>query len=114
MPEGDTVMKFISHLYVSESMEKKKEKTIRRLKGKRLQRPVSLLAFFGVEGRHLEIVSSVEVLQPSYPRELLLIAGLARDYDDALDLVQEIVQEAYDETGEISLYDYIMGRELEG
>ena len=80
-------MKFARHLYLSEGMEKKKRKVMHRLRRGKLQVPVYLIALCDYGQERLEILSSAELLQKGYPPGLL-IAGIAGDYDDALELVR--------------------------
>ena len=104
-------MRFTRRMYLSEGMEKKKDKVIRRLRMRNLARPVYLLALCDYGTERLEILSSAELLQRSYPSEGLLIAGLAGDYEDALDLVRQIAQETLDAGLETDVCSYIRGRE---
>ncbi|HJA42937.1 hypothetical protein [Lachnoclostridium sp. An118] len=107
------MMKFAKHLYLSEGMEKKKSKVIRRLRAGRLQAPVYLIALCDHGRERMEILCSAELLQKSYPTGELFIAGIAGDYDDALELVRQITQETFDAHMDTDVCGYIHYREQE-
>lgn len=106
-------MKFARHLYLSEGMEKKKRKVMHRLRRGKLQVPVYLIALCDYGQERLEILSSAELLQKGYPSQGLLIAGIAGDYDDALELVRRIAQETFDALMGTDLCGYIHHRDQE-
>ena len=102
-------MKFARYLYLSEGMEKKKRKVMHRLRRGKLQVPVYLIALCDYGQERLEILSSAE----GYPSQGLLIAGIAGDYDDALELVRRIAQATFDALMGTDLCGYIHHREQE-
>lgn len=106
-------MKFAKRLYLSEGLEKKKEKMIRRLRRGKLQVPVYLVALCNYGQERMEILSSAELLQKGYPSEGLFIAGIASDYDEALELVRQITQETIETNMGTDVCGYIHYREQE-
>lgn len=104
-------MRFAKHLYLSEGMEKKKEKIVSRLCSGKLQKPVYVLAVANYGKERLEILSSLELWQREYPKEGLWIVGIAGDFDDALELVRQILEETYNTTGGQDLCAYIRDRD---
>ena len=106
-------MRYYRHLYLVEGLEKKKDKIIRRLEEGRFLPGVYLVTLAEGEGRQLEICSSLLFLQPSFPRRQLFVAGLAKDYEDALELVEKITQEVYNETKGADIRSYILNKEQE-
>ena len=107
-------MQFYRKLYISESLEKKKEKIMRRLKTGKLQINVYIIALPSNERNQLEIYNSSLLMQPSFPKDNLFVAGIAKGYEEALELVEEITKEVYNETGGANIRAYIMGKEQEG
>ena len=61
----------------------------------------------------MEILSSAELLQKGYPSEGLFIAGIASDYDEALELVRQITQETIETNMGTDVCGYIHYREQE-
>ena len=75
---------------------------------------VDVNVFFPDEtGRQLEICSSLLFLQPSFPDRDLFVVGIAKDHEDALELVEKIVEEVYNETKGTDVRSYILNREQE-
>ena len=102
-------MKYYKHLYLSEEVEKKKDKIIQKIEaGKNL--PGTLAPD---EKNQLEIHRYILLLQPVFHREELLVVGISKDYEGALELVEEITQEVYNKTKSADIRSYILDREQE-
>lgn len=106
-------MKFARHLYVSEELNKKKEKIISRIKKGKLTRPLCLLVLTDYGTRRLEIVSSLEFMQYRCPKDKVTVVGMAGNYDDALELVRAILQNAYAEGMADDICGFLEDRERE-
>lgn len=106
-------MRYYRHLYLTEKVEKKREKIIRRLEAGRFQPPIHLVTLPDEVGGQLEICSSLLFLQPSFPDRDLFVVGIAKDHEDALELVEKIVREVYNETKGTDVRSYILDREQE-
>lgn len=106
-------MKYYSNLYVSDSLKKKKDKVIRRLERRKIQPDLHVILLPGCDHNQLEIVNAMYLLQPGYPREDRLVVGIAKGWDDAVELVETISREVYEATGNLQLRDYIQAREQE-
>lgn len=107
-------MKYYRYLYVTESTEKKKEKIIRKLEEGKFQPTVHVVVLPTNEKAHLEIYNSVLFLQPDFPNDDFFVVGLAKGYDEAVELVEEITQEVYNETKGADIRSYILKKEQEG
>ena len=77
-------MRYYKHLYLTEGLEKKKEKIIRKLEAGK---------------------------QPAFPEQELFVVGITKGYDEAVELVEQIVQEVYDQTGTCDIRSYILEKE---
>ena len=55
----------------------------------------------------LDIIPAWNLVQSSYPKEDLRIIGLAKGYDEALEVVRSIVQDTYDGTGTVNVRNYL-------
>lgn len=104
-------MRYYRHLYLTEGLEKKKEKIIRRLEQGKLQPSVYVIALSSGEKNQLEIYPVLQFKQPSYPEKDLFVVGITKGYDEAVELVAQIVQEVYDQTGACDIRSYILEKE---
>ncbi len=107
-------MRYYRYLYLSGSLEKKKEKIIRKLEEKRFQLNIYVITLAGNEKNHLEIYQSNLFLQPDFPYEDFFVVGIAGGYEDAVELVEEIAKEVYNETKGADIRSYILKKEQEG
>jgi hypothetical protein len=51
-------------------------------------------------------------MQKSYPKDNLKIIGLAKGYDEGLDVITKIIDETYQATGDVDIYSYL--KEIRG
>ncbi len=95
-------MIWYENLYLGESIPKKAAK-IRRLKWKITHNALLINTFIIVLCRYgtnlLEIIPVRELRQKCYPKQNLYIVGIAKGYDEALEIAAEIVTDVYKETG---------------
>ena len=106
-------MKYYRHLYLSDGLEKKKDKIIRKLQKNQLQYDLYLVTLPETEQNQLEIYNSALFKQPDYPAKELFVVGLAKGYDTALELVEEITRTVYNETKGADIRSYILEKERE-
>ncbi len=107
-------MKFYRNLYVSEGLQKNKEKIIKKLQMGKLQRNLQLITLAVNPNNHLEIYSSMLLLQPLFPKKNIFIVGIVKDYGEALEFVEDLTQKVYNETGRIDIRSYILEKEQDG
>ena len=88
-------MKYYRYLYLSDGLEKKKDNIIRKLQKNKLQYDLYLVTLPETEQNQLEIYNSALFKQPDYPKRELFVVGLAKGYDTALELVEEITRTVY-------------------
>lgn len=105
-------MRYYKHLYLAEGL-KKKEKIIRKLEEKKLQINIHVITLARNEKNQLEIYNSMVFLQPDFPYDDFLVVGLAKGYEDAVEMVEEITQEVYNKTKGADIRSYILEREQE-
>ena len=106
-------MQYYRHLYLMEGLEKKKEKIIRKLEDNKFQPNIHIITLAQNKKNHLEIYNSVLLLQPEYPKDDFFVVGIAKGYDDAVELVEVIAQEVYNETKGADIRSYILKKEQE-
>lgn len=106
-------MRYYRYLYMGESLERKKDKILSRLSGKKLQSEIFLIVLPGESDHQLEILNSNLLLQKYYPWKDDLVVGIAKGFDEALEILEEIVQEVYNETKGAEIRSYILKKEQE-
>ena len=104
-------MKFFNNLYVSESLEKKRDKIINKLASGRYPLTVYILALIEEGENQLEFYSTVLFKQKLISDTGIFVVGIASDYDDAVYLVKKIVEDVYKETGGLDIRSYIRERQ---
>lgn len=104
-------MRYYKHLYLTEGLEKKKEKIIRKLEAGKLQPSVHVITLAVSEKNQLEIYPALQFQQPTFPDLDLFVVGITKGYDEAVELVEQIVQEVYDRTGTCEIRSYILEKE---
>ena len=98
-------------LYLTEGLEKKKEKIIRKLESGKLQPSVHVITLAISEKNQLEIYPTLQFKQPAFPEQDLFVVGITKGYEEAVELVEQIVQEVYEQTGGCDIRSYILEKE---
>lgn len=106
-------MKYYKHLYLSEGLVKKRDKVIKKLEQKKFQLDIHLIVLSEDGRNQLEIYHSLLFCQPSYPERDYFVVGIAKGFDEAVELVEEITREVYNETRGADIRSYILKREQE-
>lgn len=107
-------MEYYKHMYFSEGLEKKRDKLVSKLENGKIQPTIHLILLPSNEKNQLEILHSVYLLQPDYPKDGLFVVGIADGYESALELVEKICQEVCDNTSGLNIRNYILKKEQEG
>lgn len=99
---------FHDKLYLSESIaEKKLDKIKKTLEKKPLLANVYLIVPASNPDDQLEIFDAKQLVQSFYRNSTFLIIGIAADYTEALQLVEQIVRECLRERGDCKLREYL-------
>lgn len=106
-------MKFYRYLFVSETMDTKKEKILQKLQNHEYPIGIYLLVLPDKGPDQLEFFSSAMLRQRCIKEDDLFVVGLARGYDDAVELVEQIVKQVYKETGGTDIPSYIEKKEAQ-
>ncbi|MGC4019746.1 MAG: hypothetical protein QM793_11335 [Muricomes sp.] len=106
-------MIFYCDLYISENLESKKEKILKKLETNSLQPFVYVITLAQGKQNHLEFYSSLLLKQHIYEETPLFVVGIAKGYDDALYLIEHIVNDIYKKTEDTDIRSYIMNRQQE-
>lgn len=95
-----------SRLLIGEKLEKKKEKIIASINKREATFGVYCIAFASNPSNLFDILDANELLYPHYKKVNVHIVGLAKGWDEAVDLVQEMILEVYRNTGEFDVRSY--------
>ena len=103
-------MKWYDDLYVGESIVHKTNKIKWKIRHNAGQINIYVITLASGEKNLLDIIPSHELLQKGYPKKQLYVIGLAKGYDEAVDLVVQMAEEAYHETGGGDIRAYLKSR----
>lgn len=104
-------MKYYHDLYLSKSLISKKDEIIKKLENSQWQLSKFLLVLAQNEKNHLEFFDSVLLTQNLMPKEDLFVIGIADSYVGAVDMVQQITEEVYTNTGSTDIRGYLLSKE---
>lgn len=100
---------FHSRIYLGESIvEKKLDKLKKRLEKKPLLSNVYLIVPAGNPEDQLDIFDAKQLVQPFYRGRQFLVVGIAADYQEALQVVEQMVQDCLRERGDCKLREYLL------
>ncbi len=102
-------MKWYSKLYMGESIANKSEKIKWKIRHNAGQLQIYVISLANCEGNLLDIIPSVELMQKGYPKKDLVIIGLAKGWDEAVEVAASIVLESFENTGSFDVKNYING-----
>ena len=85
-------MKFYCNLYLGETIEKKRNRLIRRLEKGKILLGIYVIVLPLGENNQLEIFDSGMLMQKHFHREERFVVGIASGFDEALDLTVRITE----------------------
>lgn len=95
-----------SRLYVGEKMKKKKEKVMASINNREATFGVYCIAFASNPSNLFDIYEANELLFPHYQKTEVRIVGLAKGKQEATLLVQGMLTEIYNKTGNFDVRNY--------
>lgn len=102
-------MTFHERLYLGESIPPKKlEKIKKRLCKRPLLSGVYLIVPAHNPNDQLDIFDARQLVQPHYENESFYILGIAADYNEALQLIERMVQDCLRDRGDCRLREYLL------
>ena len=104
-------MKFYCNLYLDENVSANKFEIIEKLKNSEWQLELYIIALSQNPHNHLEIYNSALLLQKSFYKRQQMIVGITRGYNEALELVEKIMKEVYDNTKGTDIKTYIIEKQ---
>lgn len=100
-------MRWYRKLYVSEAIGDKAGRIKWKINHNAGTVSVYVITFASNPDNLLDIIPAWQLMQKGYPKKDLKIIGLAKGYDDAIALVQQIVEETYANTGDVDVWSYL-------
>lgn len=92
------MLNWYKNLYIGDNAKKKSKKLIRKINQGAGVIDVYIITLAVNPENSLEIISANLLMQPALRRNCPVIVGLAKGYDEALEIVEQIVNEVYQET----------------
>ncbi len=98
-------------LYVGDSIVHKTKKIKWKICHNAGQVNIYVITLASNEKNLLDIIPARELLQKAYPKRGLFVVGLARGYDEAVEVAASIVDEVYRQTGAFAVRSYLTDRD---
>lgn len=100
-------MKWYDNLYIGESIRGKEKRIRWKLEHNKITLSIYVITLASNPNNLLDMIPSKDLLQKSYPKQHLKIIGLAKGYEEGIDLICQIIQETYEKTGNTDVYSYL-------
>lgn len=94
-------------LYVGESIVHKTKKIKWKIMHNAGQIGIYVITLASNRQNLLDIIPSYELMQRGYPKRDMVIVGLAKGYDEAVEVAASIVDEVYRNTGAFAVRTYL-------
>ncbi|MEZ3436056.1 MAG: hypothetical protein K1W34_15830 [Lachnospiraceae bacterium] len=107
-------MRYYRYLYLGEDLKEKKEKIIGKIERGKLTWDIHIVTLPVGEKNQLEIYACNQFLQRDYPKMDFFVVGIVKGYENAIELVEEIAKQVYNETRSADIRSYILKKEQEG
>lgn len=104
-------MRFAINLYTTEKTKKTLTRIMHRTKKRRLQPGIWLIAIASNEKNLLDIFHSIHYMQPMFESLNPDIVGVAESEDAAKELLIQITEDVYRETGSFDVRSYFKFQE---
>lgn len=96
-------MRWYDRLYVGESIAAKAGRIKWKISHNAGTVSIYVIALASNPDNLLDIIPARELLQKGYPKKDLMIIGLAKGYEEALGVVQRIIEETYQNTNDVNV-----------
>lgn len=106
-------MTWYKEFYVGESIAGKKEKVKWKILHNAGQVDIYVIALGSNPDNLLDIIPSWELMQKYYPKSDMLVVGIDKGYENAMELAGKIVMDVYNKTGNFKVRDYFLEKQKE-
>ncbi|HHX11631.1 MAG TPA: hypothetical protein GX731_02330 [Clostridiales bacterium] len=93
-------------LYVGDKLKSKLDKTIKSIDNRKVTYGVFCITFASNRDNLFDILNANELRFPYYQRSDIYIVGLTKGREEALVMVQDLLIEVYQNTGEFKVREY--------
>ena len=107
------MLKWYKKLYIGDNAKKKASSIIRKINHKKVVPGVYLVTLASNPENLLEIISADQLLQPALRKLCPPIVGLAFGYEEAVDMIKEIVIQTYRDQKDTDVRGYLEQRNNE-
>ena len=102
------MLTWYSNLYIGNNVKRKADGIIRKLDAQKKVSGIYLITLARNKHDQLEIISAYNFIQPILYKSCPMIIGIAKGYEEALDMVVQITQESVDKTGTAEVRRYLL------
>jgi len=99
-------MQWAKNLYLTEKTAKKKDKIIRKANRGVGMFSIYFVALASNEENLFDIFHAAHLKQPVFYHQNPFVVGIASGYDEAVALVQQMIEDIYQETGSFHVREY--------
>ena len=107
------MLEWYKKLYIGENAQKDAVKAMRRLNHGKLQRNMFLVTYPTNPENLFDIIGTEQLWQKTVHRRCPLVIGLAGSKDEAVQIVQQIVEDTYKKQLDVDVRRYLSDRLLE-
>lgn len=104
-------MIWYKEFYAGESIAAKKEKVKWKICHNAGQLDIYVITLGTADGNLLDIIPSWELMQKHYPKLDMLVVGIDKGYDNAMELAAKIILDVYQKTGDFNVRGYFLERQ---
>ena len=100
-------MKFIEKLYFGEKAADNRKSVLKDIRKGKFLPGVCIVTIASNPNNILDIIEVYTLLQPAIDTDDITVVGIAYGKEEAMELVRQIIDDAYCELGEIDIIKYL-------
>lgn len=104
-------MQWSNKIYFGERAKKQKYKILWKLKHRAGMAKAYVITFPSNPNNLLDIYHNAQLMQPYYKKQPLFVVGIALGYEEALQVVETIIMEIYQNTGGFNVKAYFQSKQ---
>lgn len=101
-------MRWYRKLYIGENARKNRFKFVWKVKHRRIVWEGYVITLASNEQNLLDIIPVSELLQPYYQKKDFFVIGIAKGYQESLEVVKNIIDEVYQTTGGFDVRKFVL------
>lgn len=102
-------MRWYHHLYMGEQARKNRYRIVGKIRWNKFQMNVYVITLAANQRDLLDIYPSYVLQQKHFRKQDYLIVGIAKGYEEAVEVATKILMEVYTKTGSFGIREYIGG-----